>query len=300
VNTGLPGFGNPNAKGEWTGFDVDYCRAVAAGIFGDATKVKFTPLDASQRFTALQSGEVDVLIRNTTWTMSRDTTLGLKFAGVNYYDGQGFMVRKSAGVKSIKELGGAAICVQNGTDTQLNMADYFRSHHIPYKPVSFEKLTEAIAAYDAGRCDAWTTDASGLAATRLQLAKPDDHVILPEIISKEPLGPVVRQGDDQWFNIVKWTHYALLDAEEHGVTRANVDEMKKLTNPAIRRLLGVDGNFGKGIGLDRDWAFNIIKALGNYGEIFERNLGMSSPLKIKRGLNALWNDGGLQYGMPIL
>jgi general L-amino acid transport system substrate-binding protein len=300
VNTGLPGFGNPDSKGHWTGFDVDYCRAVAAAVFGDPAKVKFTPLDASQRFTALQSGEVDVLIRNTTWTMSRDTTLGLKFAGVNYYDGQGFMVRKSAGVKSIKELGGAAICVQNGTATQLNMADYFRSHHIPYKPVSFEKLTEAIAAYDAGRCDAWTTDASGLAATRLQLAKPDDHVILPEIISKEPLGPVVRQGDDQWFNIVKWTHYALLDAEEHGVTRANVDEMKKSTNPAIRRLLGVEGNFGKGIGLDRDWAYNIIKAEGNYGEIFERNLGMSSPLKIKRGLNALWNDGGLQYGMPIL
>ncbi|HVV91911.1 MAG TPA: amino acid ABC transporter substrate-binding protein [Hyphomicrobiales bacterium] len=300
VNTGLPGFGNPNAKGEWTGFDVDYCRAVAAAIFGDPAKVKFTPLDASQRFTALQSGEVDVLIRNTTWTMSRDTTLGLKFAGVNYYDGQGFMVRKSAGVKSVKELSGASICVQNGTDTQLNMADYFRSHHIDYKPVSFEKLTEAIAAYDGGRCDAWTTDASGLAATRLQLAKPDDHVILPEVISKEPLGPVVRQGDDQWFNIVKWTHYALLDAEELGVTKANVDEMKSSTNPSIRRLLGVEGNFGKALGLRQDWAYGVIKAMGNYGEIFEKNLGMSSPLKIKRGLNALWTQGGLQYGMPIL
>jgi general L-amino acid transport system substrate-binding protein len=300
VNTGLPGFGNPNAKGEWTGFDVDYCRAVAAAIFGDATKVKFTPLDASQRFTALQSGEVDVLIRNTTWTMSRDTTLGLKFAGVNYYDGQGFMVRKSEGLKSIKELSGATVCVQNGTDTQLNMADYFRSHHIDYKPVSFEKLTEAIGAYDGGRCDAWTTDASGLAATRLQLAKPDDHMILPEIISKEPLGPVVRQGDDQWFNIVKWTHYALLDAEELGVTKANVDQMKSSSSPAVRRLLGTEGNFGKGIGLSKDWAYNIVKAMGNYGELFERNLGMASPLKIKRGLNALWTDGGLQYGMPIL
>ena len=301
VNTGLPGFGYTNSSGEWAGFDVDYCRAVAAAVFGDPTKVKFTPLDATQRFTALQNREVDVLIRNTTWTMSRDTTLGLSFAGVNYYDGQGFMVHKELGVKSLKELSGATVCVQNGTDTQINMADYFRSHNLSYKPLSFEKLPDAIAAYDGGRCDAWTTDASGLAATRLQLKNPDDDIILPEIISKEPLGPVVRQGDDQWFNVVKWTHYALLDAEELGITKANVDEMKKTsTSPETRRLLGVEGNFGKGVGLSNDWAYNVIKTLGNYGEIFDRNLGAASPLKIKRGLNALWTDGGLQYGMPVL
>lgn len=300
VNTGLPGFGNPNEKGEWTGFDVDYCRAIASAIFGDATKVKFTPLDAKERFTALQSGEVDVLIRNTTWTMSRDTSLGMKFAGVNYYDGQGFMVKKSLGVKSVNELSGASICVQAGTDTELNMADYFKSHNMQFNPVVFEKLSEANSAYDSGRCDAYTTDQSGLYATRLQLQKPDDSIVLPEIISKEPLGPVVRQGDDVWFNIVKWTHYALLNAEELGVTQQNVDQMKSSENPDIKRLLGVQGNFGPGIGLTNDWAYKIVKGVGNYGELFEKDLGQASPLKIQRGENALWNKGGLQYGMPIL
>jgi general L-amino acid transport system substrate-binding protein len=299
TNTGLPGFAMPNDKGEWTGFDVDYCRAVAAAIFGDPTKAKFTPLSAKERFTALQSGEVDVLIRNTTWTMERDTSLGLTFAGVNYYDGQGFMVRKDLNLTSAKELQDASICVQTGTTTELNMADYFRTNNITYNPVVFEQLPETNKAYDSGRCDALTTDASGLYATRLQLANPDDHVVLPEIISKEPLGPVVKAGDTGWLNVVKWTHFALLNAEELGVTQANVDEMKSSTNPEIKRLLGVEGTFGEGIGLKNDWAYNIIKGVGNYGEIFERNIGESSPLKIKRGLNALWKNGGLQYGPPI-
>ncbi|MYZ50127.1 amino acid ABC transporter substrate-binding protein [Propylenella binzhouense] len=299
ANTGLPGFAAPDNAGNWTGFDVDYCRAVAAAIFGDPSKVKFTPLSAKERFTALQSGEVDVLIRNTTWTMSRDTSLGLKFAGVNYYDGQGFMVRKDLGVSSALELSGASICVQTGTTTELNLADYFRANKMDYNPVVFEKLDETNSAYDSGRCDALTTDASGLYATRLTMKSPGDHMVLPEIISKEPLGPVVRQGDDQWFNVVKWTHFALLDAEELGVTQANVEEMKTSDNPEIKRLLGVDGTFGQAIGLSNDWVVNIIKGVGNYGEIFERNIGTSSPLEIERGLNALWTDGGIQYGMPV-
>jgi len=299
VNTGLPGFAMPNDAGEWTGFDVDYCRAVAAAVFGDATKVKFTPLSAKERFTALQSGEVDVLARNTTWTMERDTSLGLNFVGVNYYDGQGFIVRKELNLASAKDLADASVCVQTGTTTELNMADYFRTNGIAYNPVVFEQLTETNQAYDSGRCDALTTDASGLYATRLQFANPDDHVVLPDIISKEPLGPAVRAGDEQWFDVVKWTHYALVNAEELGVTQANVEEMKNSENPEIRRLLGTEGNFGQGIGLDNAWAANIIKAVGNYGEIFERNIGQGTPLKIERGLNALWTDGGLQYGMPI-
>ncbi|MGH6925963.1 MAG: amino acid ABC transporter substrate-binding protein [Propylenella sp.] len=299
VNTGLSGFGMPDNAGNWTGFDVDYCRAVAAAIFNDANAVKFTPLTAKERFTALQSGEVDVLMRNTTWTMERDTALGLKFAGVNYYDGQGFMVRKDLGVASATELADAAICVQTGTTTELNMADWFRTKNIAYNPVVFEALPETNQAYDSGRCDALTTDASGLAATRLQLANPDEHMILPEIISKEPLGPVVRQGDDQWFNVVKWTHFALLNAEELGVTQANVEEMKSSENPEIKRLLGVDGKFGENIGLDNAWAANAITATGNYGEIFARNIGVDTPLEIERGLNALWNSGGIQYAPPI-
>ncbi len=298
-NTSLPGFASPDNAGEWTGFDVDYCRAVAAAIFGDPTKVKFTPLSAKERFTALQSGEVDVLIRNTTWTMSRDTSLGLKFAGVNYYDGQGFMVRKDLGVSSALELSGASICVQTGTTTELNLADYFRANKMDYNPVVFEKIEETNSAYDSGRCDSLTTDASGLYSTRLTMKAPDDHIVLPEIISKEPLGPVVRQGDDQWFNVVKWTHYALLNAEELGITQANVEEMKNSDNPEIKRLLGVDGTFGDAVGLPNDWVVAIVKAVGNYGELFERNIGEGSPLNIERGLNAQWTDGGLQYGMPV-
>ena len=240
-----------------------------------------------------------MLVRNTTWTMERDTTLGLTFAGVNYYDGQGFMVRKDLGVTSAKQLDGASICVQTGTTTELNMADYFRSNNINYKPVVFEALPETNQAYDSGRCDALTTDASGLAATRLQLANPGDHIILPEIISKEPLGPVVRQGDDQWFNVVKWVHFALLNSEELGVTQANVEEMKGSDSPNIKRLLGVEGTFGEGIGLSNDWVVNVIKGVGNYGEIFERNIGKDTPLGLARGLNALWTDGGIQYAPPV-
>ena len=300
VNTGLIGFGSTDDKGDWKGFDVDYCRAVAAAVFGDGNAVKFTPLTAKERFTALQSGEIDMLARNTTWTMSRDTSLGLTFAGVNYYDGQGFMVKKSLGVTSALQLGGASVCVQTGTTTELNLADYFKRNNMQYNSVAFEKLDETLQAYDSGRCDAYTTDASGLYASRLALTNPDDHIILPEIISKEPLGPVVRQGDDQWFNIVKWVSYALLDAEELGVTQKNVDEMKTSDNQEIRRLLGTDGTFGEALGLTNDWAANMLKTVGNYGEIFDRNIGQDSPLHIARGLNALWTTkGGIQYGMPI-
>ena len=299
VNTGLLGFGSTNDAGDWTGFDVDYCRAVASAIFGDKTKVKFSPLNAKERFTALQSGEVDMLARNSTWTMSRDTSLGLKFAGVNYYDGQGFMVKKSQGVNSALELSNASVCVQTGTTTELNLADYFNLHKMTYNLVAFEKEEEVEAAYSSGRCDALTTDASGLYSIRLTLQNPDEHIVLPEIISKEPLGPVVRQGDDQWFNIVKWTHFALLDAEEAGVTQANVDQMKTSPNQDIRRLLGVDGTFGEGIGLGNDWAYNVIKQMGNYGEIFDHNIGPGSKLQIARGLNALWSKGGIQYAPPI-
>jgi general L-amino acid transport system substrate-binding protein len=299
VNTGLLGFGSTNDAGDWTGFDVDYCRAVASAIFGDKTKVKFSPLNAKERFTALQSGEVDMLARNSTWTMSRDTSLGLKFAGVNYYDGQGFMVKKSQGVNSALELSNASVCVQTGTTTELNLADYFNLHKMTYNLVAFEKEEEVEAAYSSGRCDALTTDASGLYSIRLTLQNPDEHIVLPEIISKEPLGPVVRQGDDQWFNIVKWTHFALLNAEEAGVTQANVDQMKTSPNQDIRRLLGVDGTFGEGIGLGNDWAYNVIKQMGNYGEIFDHNIGAGSKLQIARGLNALWSKGGIQYAPPI-
>ncbi len=299
VTTGLPGFAMPDDAGNWSGLDVDYCRAIAAAVFGDPNAAKFTPLSAKERFTALQSGEIDVLTRNTTWTMERDTSLGLMFVGVNYYDGQGFMVRKDLGVASAKELQDASICVQTGTTTELNMADWFRTNNLTYNPVVFEALPETNQAYDSGRCDALTTDASGLAGTRLQLANPDEHMILPEIISKEPLGPAVRQGDDQWFNVVKWTHFALLNAEELGVTQANVEEMKTSENPDIKRMLGVDGTFGEAIGLSNDWVVNIIQGVGNYGEIFDRNIGPNTELQIERGLNALWTEGGIQYGPPI-
>jgi general L-amino acid transport system substrate-binding protein len=316
VNTGLIGFASTNDAGDWSGFDVDYCRAVASAIFGDKTKAKYTPLTAKERFTALQSGEIDLLARNSTWTMSRDTSLGLKFAGVNYYDGQGFMVKKSQGVNSALELSNASVCVQTGTTTELNLADYFGLHKMTYNLVAFEKEEEVEAAYSSGRCDALTTDASGLYSIRLTLQNADEHIVLPEIISKEPLGPVVRQGDDQWFNIVKWTHFALLNAEEAGITQANVEQTKKQAeedktkaaadpnykaqvSPDVARLLGVDGTFGEGIGLGNDWAYNVIKQMGNYGEIFERNIGAGSKLQIARGLNALWSKGGIQYAPPI-
>ncbi|MDJ1157033.1 amino acid ABC transporter substrate-binding protein [Chelatococcus sp. SYSU_G07232] len=298
-NTGLAGFGVPDDKGNWTGLDVDLCRAIAAAIFDDPTKVKFVPLSAKDRFTALQSGEVDVLVRNSTWTMSRDTSLGLNFAGVNYYDGQGFMVRKKLGVSSALELNGASVCTQQGTTTELNLADFFRANKIKYEVVAFATSDETVKAYDAGRCDAFTTDASGLYAERLKLTSPDEHIVLPEIISKEPLGPLVRHGDDQWFDIVKWTHFAMLNAEELGVTKANVADMAKSDNPEVKRLLGTEGKFGESIGLTNDWVVRIVKHVGNYGEIFEKNVGEGSKLKIKRGLNALWTKGGIQYAPPV-
>jgi general L-amino acid transport system substrate-binding protein len=298
-NTSLIGFGVPDDQNNWTGLDVDFCRALAAAIFNDPTKVKFTPLSAKERFTALQSGEIDVLSRNTTWTMSRDTSLGLKFAGVTYYDGQGFMVKKSLGVNSALNLNGATVCTQTGTTTELNLADYFKANNMTYQVVAFEAETEVLKAYQDGRCDVYTTDQSGIYAQRLKLAGPDDHVVLPEIISKEPLGPVVRQGDDAWFNVVKWTYFALLNAEELGITSKNVEEMKNSTNPEVSRFMGKEGDFGTGIGLTNEWAAQIVKHVGNYGEIFERNLGESSQLKIARGKNALWSKGGLQYAPPI-
>jgi len=299
VNEGLPGFANPDAKGNWSGFDVDFCRALAAVILNDPSKVRFTPTSAKVRFTTLQSGEVDLLSRNTTWSMSRDVQLGLEFIGVTYYDGQGFLVPKKLKVTSAKQLNGATVCTNTGTTTELNLADYFRSNNLKYKIIAFEKNAEVLAAYDAGRCDAFTTDASGLYAERLKLKKPDDHIILPEIISKEPLGPAINHGDQQWGDVVRWTLFALINAEELGVTSKNVDQMLKSTNPEIRRLLGVEGAFGESLGLTNDFAVRAIKKVGNYGEIFERNVGQGSPLKIKRGLNALWNKGGVLYAPPI-
>ncbi len=299
VSQGLPGFSNPDSAGNWTGMDVDVCRAIAAAVFGNADAVKFTPLSAKERFTALQSGEIDVLSRNTTWTMTRDTTLGLNFTAVTYYDGQGFMVRKSLGVSSALDLGGASVCTNTGTTTELNAADFFRSNNLEYEVVAFEKADEAVQAYDTERCDVYTTDASGLYAQRLKLSNPGDHVVLPEIISKEPLGPVVRQGDDQWFNIVKWVVFAMTNAEELGVSSSNVDSMKGSDNPSIKRLLGSEGAFGEAIGLSNDWAYDVIKNVGNYGEIFDANVGPATPLAIARGVNALWSDGGLIYGPPI-
>ena len=298
ANPGLAGFGLPDDQGVYKGLDVDECRAIAAAIFNDPNKVKYLPINAKDRPTILASGEIDVLIRNTTWTLSRQTG-GMFFTGINFYDGQGFMVRKKLGVNSALKLDGASICVQQGTTTELNLADYFRANNMKLEAVVFATDEEATKAYDSGRCDAYTTDASGLYSERLKMSNPDDHIVLPEIISKEPLGPSVRKDDVQWFQIVQWTHYALITAEELGVTQANVDEKLKSDNPAIRRLLGVEGSFGQGLGLTNDWAYRIIKPVGNYGEIFERNVGMGSPIKISRGLNALWNKGGLQYAPPI-
>jgi general L-amino acid transport system substrate-binding protein len=300
VSTGLPGFSNADSQGKFTGLDVDVCKAIAAALLGSAEKVKYAPLTAQQRFTALQSGEVDLLSRNTTWTQQRDTALGLNFAPVTFYDGQGFMVPAKLGVKAAKELNGATVCVQPGTTTELNLADYFRANKMEFKPVVIEDLKEIEAAFFAGRCDVYTTDASGLASTRaVKTSNAADYVILPEIISKEPLAPAVRHGDDEFFDIVKWTVYALLEAEESGVTSANVDQMLKSENPNVKRLLGVTAGMGKNLGLDEQWAYRIVKQVGNYGEIFERNVGASTPLKLQRGVNALWTKGGLMYAPPF-
>lgn len=298
VNTGLAGFAVADSQGNWTGLDAETCKALAAAVFGDAKKVEFVPLSAQQRFTALQSGEVDVLMRNTTWTLTRDASLGLHFAGVTFYDGQGFMVPKDLGVKSAKELNGAEICVQTGTTTELNLADYFRANGMSFKPVVFENLEESKTAFFNGRCQAYTTDRSGLASIRASDA-PDAsaYVILPETISKEPLGPVVRRGDDEWFAIVKWLVYALIEAEENGITSANVDQMKESKEPSVQRLLGASGDMGKTLGLDNAWAAQAIKAVGNYGELYARNV---EPIGLPReGLNQLWTKGGLMYAMPI-
>ena len=297
VNTGLAGFSQPDSKGVWRGIDVDLCRAVATAVFGDPNKVRFTPLTAQQRFTALQSGEIDLLARNTTWSITRDTGLGLNFVGVNYYDGQGFIVPKKLNVKSARELNGATICIQPGTTNELNVADYFRVNRMKFKPVVNEKLEEVLNAYFAGRCDVYTTDVSGLVAIRASRApNPADHVILPEIISKEPLGPAVRHGDDRWFDIVKWSLYAMIEAEELGLDSRSIDKHLKSPSPSIQRFVGATGDIGKALGLDNRWAYNIVKHVGNYGESFVRNL---APLGFERGLNRLWNQGGLMYAPPI-
>lgn len=299
VNQGLAGFGMPDAQGNWSGFSIVNCRAIAAAIFDDPAKVRFTPLSSKDKFTAVQSGEVDVLIANSTVTSSRDTALGITFPTVNFFDGQGFMVRKKLGVASAKELSGVSICALQGTTTELNVADYFRSNGMKYEIVGFATGEDTYKAYEAGRCDVDTDDVSSLYAHRLQSSDPEEQMILPEIISKEPLGPAVRKGDAQWADVVKWTHMTLIDAEELGITKANVGEMLKSTNPQIRRILGVEGAYGEGMGLTKDWAYRIIKAVGNYGEIYEATVGENSPLKIKRGPNALWSKGGLQYGFPV-
>ncbi|OED49423.1 amino acid ABC transporter substrate-binding protein [Endozoicomonas sp. (ex Bugula neritina AB1)] len=299
VNTGLPGFSNPDDKGQWSGLDVDMCRAVAAAALGDAQKVKFIPLTAKERFTALQSGEIDILSRNTTWTLTRDASLGLNFIGVSYYDGQAFMVKKSLGINSAKDLDGAAICIQAGTTTELNLADYFRTNKMSYQPVVFDTADGTAKGFDTGRCDVLTSDQSQLYALRLRLSKPASAIVLPEVISKEPLGPVVRQGDDKWFNIVKWTLSAMINGEELGLNSNNVKKQIESSNPNVRRLLGIDGPKGKGLELDDQWSLRVIEQVGNYGEVFARNVGTDSPLKIERGLNALWNDGGIMYAPPF-
>jgi general L-amino acid transport system substrate-binding protein len=300
VPTGIPGFGMPDSQGKYAGFDVDVCRALSAAVFGDSEKVKYVPLTAQQRFTALQSGEVDLLSNNTTWTLTRDTELGFNFAPVVFYDGQGFMVPKKLGIKTAKELNGATVCVSPGTTTELNLADYFRANKMEFKPVVIEKVDEIYAAFFSGRCDVMTGDASALAAQRTgRASNPDDYVILTERISKEPLAPVVRHGDEQWHDIVGWVIYALIEGEEKGITQKNVDDMLKTDDPGIKRMLGVTPGPGKALGLDEKWAYNAIKAVGNYGEIFDKHLGLNSPLKLERGYNNLWTKGGLIYAIPI-
>ncbi|WP_028305208.1 amino acid ABC transporter substrate-binding protein [Oceanospirillum maris] len=299
VTTGVPGYSNPDNKGKWKGMDVDVCRAVAAATLGDAEKVKYIPLNAKERFTALQSGEIDMLSRVTTWTLTRDSSLGMNFTGVTYYDGQGFLINKNLGVKSALELDGASMCIQSGTTTELNAADYFRENNMEFEPVVFDTSDQTVKGFEAGRCDVLTSDQSQLYALRIKLANPGAAIILPEIISKEPLGPVVRQGDDGWFNVVRWSLFAMINAEELGLTSKNIDSKKSDKNPNIARFIGSEGIKGTGLALTDQWAYNIVKQVGNYGEAFDRNLGAGSALKIERGMNALWNKGGLQYAPPI-
>jgi general L-amino acid transport system substrate-binding protein len=299
VNAGLPGFSIPDDKGNWTGFDVDFCRAVAAAIFDDPKKTRFVPLDANERFKELQSRKVDILSRNTTWSMSREENYDLYFPAVAYYDGQGFMLPRSRNIDSALDLNNSKVCVQGATTTELNLADYFRANNIKYEEVKLPKLDEVVKAYESGKCDTFTADVSQLYALRLNLPKPDDHVILPDVISKEPLAPVVRQRDDDWMMIVKWTLYAMINAEELGVTSQNIDEALKSKKPDVRRLVGAEGTYGEDLGLTKDWAVRIIRHVGNYGEVYERNVGSESKLHIPRGLNQLWNAGGIQYAPPI-
>ena len=299
VSQGVAGFSAPDDAGKWSGFDIDVCRAVAAAVLGDADKVSYVPLSTKERFTAVQSGSVDLLSRQTTWTLSRDTNLGLRFVGTAYYDGQGFMVRKDLGVDSALKLDGATVCTEQGTTTEQNVADYFSANKMKYEPVVIDSADGIIKAFDTGRCDVYTTDASALYAQRLKLANPANYTVLPEIISKEPLGPAVRQGDDKWFSIVRWTLFALIEAEELGITKDNAEAGLTSANPAIKRFLGAEGDSGQQLGLDPRWAYNVISKVGNYGEIFERNLGQSSQLNIDRGINAQWNAGGLMYAPPV-
>jgi len=299
VSQGLMGFSSTDDNGTWIGFDVDFCRAVAAAIFDDPAKVTFVPLDAGSRFTALQSNKIDVLSRNSTWTMSREGSLGLMFAGIAYYDGQGFLMRRDAGIDTALQLSGKTVCTQTGTTTELNLSDYFRSHDMDLKVLALGTAEDTLKAYDDRKCEVLTSDVSQLYAERLKLAAPDGHIILPEVISKEPLGPAVRQGDDPWLNLIKWTLYSLINAEELGVKSKTVDDAVRSSNPNIRRLLGADGGFGEQLGLTSDWAVRAVRAVGNYGEIYERNVGTQSRLSIPRGLNALWTSGGIQYAPPI-
>jgi len=299
INPDLPGFAARDQEGTWRGFDIDFCRAVAAAIFNDADKVEFRAVSNADRLTALKNGDIDLLSRNTTWTMARETGLGINFAAVTYYDGQGFLVRSNLKMESALELGGKSICVQTGTTTETNLADYFRSNKLTYQVNAFPSADEALAAYNEGRCDAFTTDTSALFAERLKLAKPDEHVILPDIISKEPLSPAVRQGDDRWFKVVQWTHFVMLNAEELGVTSKTIEQAMTSDNPEVRRLVGLDGSAGTEIGLTSDWAARIIRLVGNYDEVFERNVGAGSKLGIPRGINQLWTHGGIQYAPPI-
>jgi len=299
VSQGLLGFSSMDEKQTWTGLDVDFCRAVAAAIFGDPAKVNFMPLDAGSRFTALQSNQVDVLSRNSTWTISREGSLGVMFAGVSYYDGQGFLLRRDAGIDTALQLGGKRVCTQTGTTTELNLADYFRANDMVLQPLALGTAEETLKAYDDRKCDVLTSDVSQLYAERLKLVEPDSHIILPEVVSKEPLGPAVRQGDDQWFNLVKWVLFALINAEELGVKSNSIEDAMKSSDPNIRRLVGTDGKLGEQFGLTADWAARAVRAVGNYGEIYERNVGTQSRLSIPRGLNALWTQGGIQYAPPI-
>ncbi|WP_292272902.1 amino acid ABC transporter substrate-binding protein [Marinobacter sp.] len=299
VTSGLPGFSQPDEKGNWTGIDVDTCRAVAAAVFGDATAVEFTPLTAKERLTALQSGEIDILSRNTTWTLTRDASLGLNFAGVNYYDGQGFLVNKDIGVDDATQLDGATVCIQAGTTTELNLSDYFRAKGMDFKPIVFDTSEQSVQGFAAGRCDVLTSDRSQLAALRSKLADPNSAKILPNTISKEPLGPVVRQGDDEWFNIVKWVLFVQINAEELGITEANVDDMLKSDNPNVQRLLGTDGDMGAKLGVPDDFGYAIVKQVGNYGEMYDRNIGPDTALGLERGINALWTNGGIMYAPPV-